>query len=137
MSPQQRKPYRLPPMQSNAAEQLKSDVQLFGQSWNDSALCLPWADWYGTRLFAVHSPSYGGDVWICSFRPRQERRCLWWNEPMQIGISGVTHWRLAEYGEQDYWLDPACWPEQGAMGLSFEAQRMNWLYCDGPCEILR
>lgn len=136
MTPKKGKPYRLPTRQTKSADQSESDAQLFGHSWTDSAICLPWADYYGARRYAVLSPSYGGDVLICRFRPGPNHTCQWWYEPLQTGISGVTHWRLADDREPDYWLDPRRWPEQGAMGICLKAQRRHWLYCDGPCKLL-
>lgn len=136
MFPKPGKPYRVPPVPPERAAVLReSDVQLFGLSWTDSGVCLPWADCYGARRFAVLSPSYGGDVFICRFRHDDVFSCQWWHEGLQAGISGVTHWRLAEAQEHDSWIDPACWPEPGEVGISFAAQRWNWLYCDGPVEI--
>jgi hypothetical protein len=136
MSPRQGKPYRLPPLPEKTAEQMESDAQLFGRTWTDGRICLPWADCRGTRRFAVLSPAYGGDILICSFRHDDGLSCQWWHEGLQVGVSGVTHWRLAEEQEHDYWLDPACWPEPGEIGISLKAQRWNWLYSDGPISTL-
>lgn len=128
-------PYRIPPAPAPSLEQLESEANLFGRGWTDSALCLPWADCRGTRRFAVLSPSYGGEVFICRFWSDGEGGGRWWHEPLQVGVSGVTHWRLAGDDEQEYRLARPRWPTPGAMGISLSAQRWHWLHINGPFEV--
>lgn len=131
MNPNLRKFYRLPIRAASSAPVLESNAWLYGRSWTDSALCLPWADYYGAERFAVLSPAYGGEVLICRFQDG------WYHKPLDVFITGVTHWRLADYNEQDEWLDPAQWPEPGAMGIGLKAQRWHWLHIDGPINVIR
>lgn len=49
----------------------------------------------------------------------------------------LTHWRLAGETEQESWLDPAQWPEQGAIGISLASQRWHWLHIDGPVKFYK
>lgn len=130
MSQKLRKPYRLPSPRDRSAKALESNAQLFGRTWTDSALCLPWADLRGVERFAVLSPSYCGDVLICSFRDG------WWHEALAVFITGVTHWRLAGENEQEYLLDQAQWPKQGVMGFGLAEQRWHWLHINGSFEII-
>jgi len=130
MSQKPRSPSRLKIPLTSSAQSLHSDSLLYGVGWTDSTLCLPWADVYGVRRFAVFSPAYGGDVLTCCFGDG------WWNEGFGVFITGVTHWRLADKNEQEYWLDPAEWPEPGAMGIGLAEQRWHWLHINGPCDIV-
>lgn len=115
---------------SSSAQTTEYDAWLYGKGWNDSAFCLPWADVYGVKRFAVLSPAYGGDVLTCSFGDG------WWNETFGVFITGVTHWHLADESKQDYWVDPAQWPESGEIALDFAAQRWHWLHIDGPLDFI-
>lgn len=75
-------------------------VRALGSGWMDAAQVQPWED-TGSRLrYVVYSPAYGGTLLLCRFHLFSPAR--WWHEAMQLGISGVTHWRLADKADVDF-----------------------------------
>lgn len=76
-------------------------VLALGPGWVACADALPWSDQYSQLRYAVYSPPYCGDIFICQFEIFGASGS-WWHEEQQVGISGVTHWRLAKAGEQDF-----------------------------------
>jgi hypothetical protein len=75
-------------------------VQALGPNWIASDQVLPWSDTRSWLRYVVYSPPYGGDLLICRFR--LGGAATWWHEGFQVGISDVTHWRIAEDHEQDF-----------------------------------
>lgn len=71
--------------------------------WVASADWLPVDDTYEQLHYMVYSPSYGGDLFKCRYNDLG----MWWSEAMQLGISGVTHWRIARDGEAERLATPA------------------------------
>lgn len=73
-------------------------IEPLGHRWVVCADAFPWSDCFGILRYVVYSPSYGGDLMVCSFdldRPH------WWSEVLEMGVSGVTHWRLARADERE------------------------------------
>ncbi|MEE5177127.1 helix-turn-helix transcriptional regulator [Pseudomonas alliivorans] len=64
-----------------------------GPDWFSCADIMPWSDCHSTLKYVVYSPSYGGELMVCKFLLRGPVQ--WWSEHNQVGISGVTHWRIA------------------------------------------
>ncbi len=75
-------------------------VLALGPGWVNCADALPWNDNRSLLRYVVYSPHYGGDLFICRFQ--LSFGGTWWHEGLQVGISGVNHWRLAEDDEQDF-----------------------------------
>lgn len=73
-------------------------VLALGPGWIRCTDALPWSDCRAWLLYVVYSPSYCGDLLICEFRLGSG----WWHEGLNIGISGVTHWRLALDDDEDF-----------------------------------
>ena len=46
----------------------------------------------------MYSPSYGGELMVCSFGLDMPR---WWSEALEMGVNGVMHWRLAGQDERE------------------------------------
>lgn len=86
-------------------------VKALGTGWVACADALPWNDHYSWLRYAVYSPSYCGDVFICQF---MLSGASWWHEGLQVGIGGVTHWRLAGEHEQDFMAAEGQLPGQGS-----------------------
>ena len=76
-----------------AATQPCELVLALGHGWGSCEDALPWDDRWSSLLYVVYSPSYCGDLFLCRFQLVGAVR--WWHEGMAIGISGVTHWRVA------------------------------------------
>lgn len=92
-------PYQLPPREPLSAARVAPLVAALGKGWKDCAQVLPWQD-DGLLSYVVYSPSYGGTLLVCRFRRFSPAR--WWHDGMQVGVSGVTHWRLADDEDQDF-----------------------------------
>ena len=75
-------------------------VLRLGLGWIACTDAQPWNDCRSTLLYVVYSPSYGGVQLICRFK--LSGAACWWHEGMQVGISGVTHWRLAREVDRDF-----------------------------------
>ena len=74
-----------------------------GHGWVACTDALPWNDYQGELEYIVYSPAYGGDLHRCTFSLSGAR---WYDERQALGISGVTHWRLARRDEpRDSTLD--------------------------------
>ncbi len=73
-------------------------VTAIGPGWVSCADAMPWHDRRSRLDYIVYSPSYGGDLLKCRFTGGPGA-WQWWQPQLQVGISGVTHWRLAQDGE--------------------------------------
>ncbi|MFJ7286329.1 hypothetical protein [Pseudomonas sp. NPDC099000] len=93
------RPYRLPPREPLTPAQHAPLVVALGLGWKDAAEVLPWQDG-GLLRYVVYSPAYGGTLLLCQFQVFSPAR--WWHDGMQVGISGVTCWRLATEDDQDF-----------------------------------
>jgi hypothetical protein len=93
-------PYRLPQREPVTAARVAPLVAGLGPSWKDCAQAQPWQDCHSALRYVVYSPSYVGTLLVCRFDLFSQAR--WWHEGMQVGISGVTHWRLADEDDQDF-----------------------------------
>lgn len=104
MSDKQRPPtgqlYRVPPRGPVTAHQVSPLVAALGPGWKDCAQVQPWEDYDSALRYVVYSPSYMGTLLVCRFDLFSPAR--WWHEGMQVGISGVTHWRLANDDDEDF-----------------------------------
>ena len=69
-------------------------VRALGPGWKACAEVLPWEDTRRAVRYVVYCPAYGGELFVCRFQLFSPAR--WWCEQMDMGIAGVTHWRLAE-----------------------------------------
>lgn len=74
-------------------------VLALGSGWVSCVDALPWNDSRSWLRYVVYSPAYCGDLLICRFHLSSGAK--WWHEGMQVGISGVTHWRIAGDDEQE------------------------------------
>lgn len=74
-------------------------VLALGTDWVACTDALPWNDVYEQLRYVVYSPSYCGDMFVCGF---DYSGPTWWSKSLQLGITGVTHWRLAGEHEQDF-----------------------------------
>ena len=74
-------------------------VLALGPVWVACTDALPWNDYRSHLRYVVYSPAYGGDMFICRFHLSGAN---WWHQGMQVGIGGVTHWRVADDNEQDF-----------------------------------
>lgn len=93
-------PYRLPKREPITADRIAPLVAALGPGWKDCAQVLPWQDDRSALRYVVYSPSYLGTLLVCRFDLFSPAR--WWHEGMQIGISGVTLWRLGTEADQDF-----------------------------------
>ena len=93
-------PYQVPQRGPVMAEQVAPLVAALGPGWKDCGQVQPWQDCGSALRYVVYSPSYLGALLVCRFDLFSPAR--WWHEGMQLGISGVTHWRLANDDDQDY-----------------------------------
>lgn len=105
-------------------------VLALGHDWVACADALPWNDCRSWLRYVVYSPSYGGDLFICRFELCSETS--WWHERMQLGISGVTHWRLAMDDEQDFGNIDGPLPGVTSVNADALTQLRRWWswYCD-------
>ncbi|WP_122558540.1 hypothetical protein [Pseudomonas viridiflava] len=71
-----------------------------GAGWIRSVDALPWNDHRSWLLYVVYSPLYCGDLLICEFKVGGG--VTWWHEGLEVGINGVTHWRLALDDDEDF-----------------------------------
>lgn len=93
-------PYRVPPRGPVTAPQVAPLVADLGPGWKDCSQVMPWEDCGSSLRYVVYSPSYLGALLVCRFELFSA--ATWWNEKMQLGISGVTHWRLADDDDEDF-----------------------------------
>ena len=98
-------------------------VRALGAGWMDAAQVQPWEDTDSRLRYVVYSPAYLGSLLVCRFDLFSPAR--WWHEVMQLGISGVTHWRLATEEDQDFFElgDPPVVTPPDAEAL---AQLLHW-----------
>ncbi|GLX91899.1 hypothetical protein Pfra02_44670 [Pseudomonas fragi] len=75
-------------------------VRALGTGWMDANQVQPWEDTDSRLRYVVYSPSYLGALLVCRFNLFSPAR--WWHEGMQVGVSGVTLWRLADSTDQDF-----------------------------------
>jgi len=75
-------------------------VRELGPCWMACAQVLPWQDTDARLRYMVYSSTYGGTLLLCQFRLFDAAR--WWHPGMQVGVSGVTHWRLAQSADEDF-----------------------------------
>lgn len=87
------RPQHLQLMQEIESAQL---IRELGHGWVACADALPWNDYTRQLEYIVYSPAYGGDLHVCTFSLSGAH---WYEESLEMGISGVTHWRLARPGE--------------------------------------
>lgn len=73
-------------------------IQDLGHGWVSCSDALPWNDTRNDYQYVVYSPSYGGELFTCTFNSTGAR---WWCDRAELGISGVTHWRLARADEPE------------------------------------
>lgn len=73
-------------------------IEPLGHRWVACTDAFPWSDCFGILRYVVYSPSYGGDLMVCSFNLEKPH---WWSEALEMGVSGVTHWRLARTDERE------------------------------------
>lgn len=92
--------FRLPKHEPLVAEHAAPLVSALGPGWKDCFQVLPWQDNGSALRYVVYSPTYMGTLLVCRFDLFSSAR--WWHEGMRIGISGVTHWRLATDDDQDF-----------------------------------
>jgi len=92
--------YRLPPLEPLTPAQIAPLVVRLGPGWKACAQVLPWEDINGNLNYEVYAPAYGGALFRCRFQLFSPAR--WWHEGQQMGISGVTHWRLAGVDDPDF-----------------------------------
>lgn len=93
-------PFLLPPRGPVIADRAAPLVADLGPGWKDCAQVQPWQDNCSALRYVVYSPSYLGALLVCRFDLFSPAR--WWHEGLQVGISGVTHWRLATEADQDF-----------------------------------
>ncbi|WP_426103012.1 hypothetical protein [Pseudomonas sp. PSPC3-3] len=116
-------PYRVPPRGPVTAEQVAPLVADLGPGWKDCAQVQPWQDCGSALRYVVYSPSYMGTLLVCRFDLFSPTR--WWHEGMQVGISGVTHWRLADEDDQDF-TELDCMPMVSPPKADALAQLLHW-----------
>lgn len=92
--------YRIPKQEPLTAAQIAPLVVRLGPGWKACTQVLPWEDIDGKLRYEVYSPAYAGGLFICRFQLFSPAR--WWHTGQQMGISGVTHWRLVGDAEPDY-----------------------------------
>lgn len=92
--------YRLPPRGPVMADRVAPLVADLGPGWKDCAQVQPWQDNCSALRYVVYSPPYLGALLVCRFDLFSPAR--WWHEGLQVGISGVTHWRLATEADHDF-----------------------------------
>lgn len=92
--------HRLPQSEPVTAARIAPLVAALGPGWMNCAQVLPWQDDRSVLRYMVYSPAYIGSLLVCRFDLYSPAR--WWHEGMQVGISGVTHWRLATETDQDF-----------------------------------
>lgn len=103
-------------------------VVALGPGWVSTADALPWGDRWSALQYVVYSPSYCGDLLLCRFQLHGATE--WWDEHLQVGISGVTHWRIAQDHELQS-ITPACGlPESIVSGDALTQLKRWWMwYC--------
>lgn len=98
-------------------------VRALGAGWMDAAQVQPWEDTDSRLRYVVYSPAYMGSLLVCRFDLFSPAR--WWHEGMQVGVSGVTLWRLAVSADQDFIeLDSA--PVATPPNAEALAQLLHW-----------
>lgn len=86
-------------------------IKPLGSAWVACDDALPWIDCHSYLRYAVYSPAYGNEVFICRF---QLWGASWWHDDLQVGIGGVTHWRVARASEKDFKATKSKLPGAGA-----------------------
>jgi hypothetical protein len=76
-------------------------IEPLGHRWVACTDAFPWNDYNGRWRYVVYSPSYSGELMVCSFDLGKPH---WWSEALEMGISGVTHWRLARTDERESFM---------------------------------
>lgn len=101
------------------------------RSWVECCDWLPKADRYGQLRYMVYSPSFGGDLLHCQFTDLG-----WWHDGLEVNISGVTHWRLADADETDHFAAASELPlHAGNLGIDRPANYLPVLVQDN-CLVL-
>ena len=107
-----------------------SDLVLaLGPGWVACSDALPWGDHWGNLHYVVYSPAYGGDLFSCRFK-LFDALC-WWSDKLEVGIGGVTHWRLAGEDDQDIGVLSGRLPGASSVDAQALAQLKCWWsrYC--------
>lgn len=101
-------------------------VLALGPGWVSCSDALPWADRWSSLRYVVYSPRYCGDLLLCRFQLLGATR--WWHEGMEVGISGVTHWRIAQHDEGDSDYPVADLPVTTVCGEPLEQLKRWWAW---------
>lgn len=75
-------------------------VRTLGAGWMDATQVQPREDTGSCLCYVVYSPAYMGTLQLCSFQLFSTAR--WWHEGLQVSVSGVIHWRLADGVNEDF-----------------------------------
>lgn len=101
-------------------------VLALGSGWVSCKDALPWGDRWSAFRYMVYSPRYCGDLLLCKFQLLGATK--WWHEGMGVGISGVTHWRIAQRHEGDSDYPETELPATTVSGEHLEQLKRWWMW---------